>query len=119
MAALQLLGMEQPFRVVAPCPAPEKPHTPARPTEESRITNDNKLSLVKLRFQMKVAISDKNFSREDAKKWGTRKNGRSHSQLAKKDTGSIFFAPSRLKRESAWLFAKSEPLFSSAVWKKA
>jgi len=97
------------------------------------ITNDNKLLLVKLRFQAKVAISDKNFSREDVlhvrslydnpssqflirifhaktrsrEEVGASKNGRSRSQLAKKDTGSIFFAPSRLKRESAWLFAKS------------
>jgi len=39
MAALQLQekGMERPFRVVAPCPAPGKPHTPARSTEVSRI----------------------------------------------------------------------------------
>jgi uncharacterized protein len=37
MAALQLLAMERPLRVVAPCPAPGKPHTPARSTELSRI----------------------------------------------------------------------------------
>src|SRR5678810_562743 len=32
MATLQLLGMERPFRVVAPCPAPQKPYTSPRPT---------------------------------------------------------------------------------------
>ena len=39
MAALQLQEkrMEQLFFVVAPCPAPGKPHTPARSTEVSRI----------------------------------------------------------------------------------
>jgi len=39
MAALQLQEkrMEQPFFVVAPCPAPGKPYTPARSTEVSRI----------------------------------------------------------------------------------
>ena len=37
MAALQLLAMERPLRVVAPCPAPGKPHTPTRSTELSRI----------------------------------------------------------------------------------
>jgi acyl-CoA thioesterase-1 len=36
MAALQRLGMEQPFRVVVPCPAPQKPHAPPRPTKVSR-----------------------------------------------------------------------------------
>jgi hypothetical protein len=40
MAALQLLRMEQPFFVVAPCPAPGKPHTPARSTEVSRLKGD-------------------------------------------------------------------------------
>jgi len=29
--------MEQPFRVVMPCPAPQKPHTPTRPTAVSRL----------------------------------------------------------------------------------
>jgi hypothetical protein len=33
---LQEKRMEQPFFVVAPCPAPAKPHTPARSTELSR-----------------------------------------------------------------------------------
>jgi hypothetical protein len=39
MAALQLQEkrMEQPFFVVAPCPAPGKPHIPARSTEEFRL----------------------------------------------------------------------------------
>jgi hypothetical protein len=40
MAALQLLRMEQPFFVVAPCPAPGKPHTPARSTEVSRLNEE-------------------------------------------------------------------------------
>ena len=35
--ALQLLGMEWSFRVVAPCPAPQKPHTPPRPTAGFRL----------------------------------------------------------------------------------
>ncbi|SDA13820.1 hypothetical protein SAMN05216315_104127 [Nitrosospira sp. Nsp18] len=37
MAALQLLGMERPFRVVAPCPAPQKQYTSPRPTTGFRI----------------------------------------------------------------------------------
>ncbi|HEY5604593.1 MAG TPA: hypothetical protein VIM41_15935, partial [Gammaproteobacteria bacterium] len=37
MAALQLLGMERPFRVLAPCPALRKSHTPPRPTADSRL----------------------------------------------------------------------------------
>ena len=48
MAALQLLGMEQPFRVVAPCPAPGKPHTPARSTELSRLKTAGPLSIYAL-----------------------------------------------------------------------
>ena len=42
MAALQLLGMKRPFRVVAPCPAPQKPHTPPCPTTVSRF-NERRL----------------------------------------------------------------------------
>ena len=44
--ALQLLGMEWPFRVVAPCLAPQKPHTPPRPncrTYDERISTGVKL----------------------------------------------------------------------------
>src|SRR5687768_3180196 len=41
MAALQLLGMEWPFRIVAPCPAPQKPHTPPRPTTGFRIMTNS------------------------------------------------------------------------------
>ncbi len=37
MAALRLLGMEWPFRVVAPCSSPQKPHTLPRPTAGFRI----------------------------------------------------------------------------------
>ena len=40
MAVLQLLGMEWPFRVVAPCPAPKKPHTSPCPTTGFRIKVD-------------------------------------------------------------------------------
>ena len=43
MAALQLLGMERPFRVVASCSAPHKPHTPQRPTAVSRMIETDRL----------------------------------------------------------------------------
>jgi putative ABC transport system ATP-binding protein len=38
IAVLQRLGMERPFLVAAPCPAPRETRTPARPTEVSRMT---------------------------------------------------------------------------------
>jgi O-antigen/teichoic acid export membrane protein len=34
--------MEQPFRVVMPCPATQKPHTPTRPTAVSRMIRGDK-----------------------------------------------------------------------------
>jgi hypothetical protein len=42
MAALQLLGMERPFRVVAPCPAPQKPYTSPRSTIGFRLKKRQK-----------------------------------------------------------------------------
>ena len=36
MAAFQLVGIEELFLLIAPCPAPPKPHTLPRPTEVSR-----------------------------------------------------------------------------------
>jgi hypothetical protein len=42
MAALQLLGMERPFRVVAPCPATQKPYTSARSTTGIRLKKRQK-----------------------------------------------------------------------------
>jgi len=36
MAALQLLGIEQLFYVIAPCPTPPQAHTLPRPTADSR-----------------------------------------------------------------------------------
>jgi len=54
MAALQLLAMEQPLRVVALCPAPGKPHTPARSTEVSRIMDTNEKALLQQMVEMIV-----------------------------------------------------------------
>ena len=40
MAALLRLGMEQPFLVVAPCPAPRETHTALRLTTDSRFNRE-------------------------------------------------------------------------------
>ncbi|MEJ1343222.1 MAG: hypothetical protein RPU14_14300, partial [Candidatus Sedimenticola sp. (ex Thyasira tokunagai)] len=40
MAALQLLGIEQLFLVVVPCPAPPQTHTSPRQTAVSRIMTE-------------------------------------------------------------------------------
>ena len=55
-AALQLLGMEWPFRVVAPCPAPQKPHTSRRPNTGFRI------KIYPSGFNMAMAITSKPLS---------------------------------------------------------
>ncbi len=44
MTALQLLGIEQLFRVVAPCPAPLQTHPSQCSTEDSRITEQGTVS---------------------------------------------------------------------------
>ena len=81
--ALQLLGMEQPFRVVAPCTAPQigqagispsgessqKSHTPTRPTAVSRFKSETVCILLPVpAFAMPhvvvlVSVQQKRFSR--------------------------------------------------------